>query len=52
MWIKMRSFDRKSTDLFKENYLKELKEEGSGLWEKVYVAKSKAFFKEQTHFCI
>ena len=39
----MRSFVRKSTDLFKKNYLKD---EGSGLWEKVYVANCKAFFKE------
>ena len=31
MWIKMISFARKSTDLFKKNYLKE---EGSGFWEK------------------
>ena len=49
MWIKMISFARKSTDLFKKNYLKE---EGSGFWEKmetVYVAKSKDFFQEQTH---
>ena len=45
----MISFVRKSTDLFKTNCLKE---EGSGLWEKNYVAKSKAFFKEQTHLFI
>ena len=43
----MRSFVRKSTDLFKNNYFKE---EGSGLWEKVYVAKGRAFFKEQPSF--
>ena len=42
-------FVRKSADLFKKNYLKE---EGSGLWERVCVAKNKAFFKEQTHFFI
>ena len=39
----------KSTDLFKKNYLNE---KGSGLWERVYVVKNKAFFKEQTHLFI
>ena len=33
----MKSFVRKSTDLFKKNYLNE---EGSRLWERVYVVKN------------
>ncbi len=53
MWIinskRWKVFVRKSTDLFKKNYLKE---EGSGLRERVYVVKIKAFFKQPTHLFI
>ena len=52
----MKSFVRKSTDLFKKNYLNE---EGSRLWERVYVVKNirlslknKPIFSSRKEICI
>ena len=45
----MKACVRKRTDFFKKNYLKE---EGGGLWERVYVAKSNPSFHQGRSFVL